>query len=593
MCEGTLTRQGFIRQTAVVSAGALGGALGLLVPAAPVAAQAPRQVPRSRTLILMGGGGGGQFQDTGIGNPYAVGYTHQMGNNTISEPLYYYSAFADEMIPWLADGEPVWNEDYTQVWIRVRRGAQWSDGMPFTARDVVFTLQMLLAHAPALPYSADVREYVKETIADDDETVHLIFHRPNPRFVFDYLTFKFDTGLKIVPAHIFQDVDDPASFSFYDPERGWPVGTGPYRITYWDTTQKFMDRRDDWWAVAAGLSGLPKVERLIFLPWSDDTRVAQLVITDQIDTSFPLLTPTIRSVLQQNKRVITHSFDKPPYGYVDWWPTSLWFNCAEPPFNDAELRWAISYAINREQLVQVGQEGAGQVTALPYPDFPPLRPFIAYVQDLVQQYPTTKFDPAATERIMRGKGYTKDRDGLWVKEGKRIEMAIHGYPHFADIGPLLAEMLRRAGFDASYTMPADWITRIALGEAKTFLFGHGASIADPYFTLTLYHGRYWVPIGQPASGGRFSRWRNAEFDRIVDEMATVPREDPRLLDLFHAAMAIWLRELPECPLVQFYHRIPMNQTYWTGWPTVLNPYVNGAFWHLTFPLILRRLQPVQ
>jgi peptide/nickel transport system substrate-binding protein len=56
-------------------------------------------------------------------------------------------------------------------------------------------------------------------------------------------------------------------------------------------------------------------------------------------------------------------------------------------------------------------------------------------------------------------------------------------------------------------------------------------------------------------------------------------------------LAIFLDELPDCPVQQWLHRIPMNQTYWTGWPTQDDPYLNGAFWHLTFPLILHRLQP--
>ncbi len=37
----------------------------------------------------------------------------------------------------------------------------------------------------------------------------------------------------------------------------------------------------------------------------------------------------------------------------------------------------------------------------------------------------------------------------------------------------------------------------------------------------------------------------------------------------------------------------MNTTYWTNWPTAENPYVNGAFWHLTYAMVLWNLQPTQ
>ena len=58
-------------------------------------------------------------------------------------------------------------------------------------------------------------------------------------------------------------------------------------------------------------------------------------------------------------------------------------------------------------------------------------------------------------------------------------------------------------------------------------------------------------------------------------------------------MALWLPALPNIQIQEWYHRIPMNQTYWTGWPTKDNPYVNGAFWHLTFQLVLNQLKAAQ
>lgn len=594
-----LSRRDFLKVGAGVAGATLVAACAPAMPQMPVPAPqatvpkevAPKPVPRNRTLIMIFGGSAGQFQDTGIGNPYAVGFTHQIGNAAMWEPLYYYSAFADKMIPWLAESHE-YNEDFTELIVRIREGAEWADGTPFTARDVEFTVKMLLKHAPKLQYSPEMRDWVKEITAVNDRTVRVVFNAPNPRFLFDYFTFKFDTGMKIVPEHIFKDVEDPSAFTFYDPAKGWPFGTGAYRITLWTPTQKFMDLRPDWWAAKVGIANLPKVERMIFLPWSDETKAAQLVVTNEVDATLDLRPATIKSVLQQNPNVITHTFDKPPYGYVDWWPISLWFNCEMPPYNDPDVRWAVSYAIDREELVRVAYEGAGQATTVPYPYYPPLMKYIDSIKDLLEQYPTNLYNPAMSERLMRGRGYVTDSEGFWVDaEGKRVQAVIYGFPIFADIGPIIAEQLRKAGFEASYTMPADSYDRMADGTALTMLFGHGASIADPYFTLTLFHSRNYKPTGTPTYP--FSRWRNEEFDKIVDEMGKVPMDDPRLFDLFHKAMEIWLRELPDAPLVQWHHRIPMNTTYWTNWPTEKNPYVNGAFWHLTLPLLLMNLEPTQ
>ena len=73
-------------------------------------------------------------------------------------------------------------------------------------------------------------------------------------------------------------------------------------------------------------------------------------------------------------------------------------------------------------------------------------------------------------------------------------------------------------------------------------------------------------------------------------MGTVAPGDPKLTSLFHSAMAIWLKELPDIPLVQFYHRNPVNTTYWTNWPDATNPYINSANWHRTCELVLLGLK---
>ncbi|HET7767987.1 MAG TPA: ABC transporter substrate-binding protein [Chloroflexota bacterium] len=587
------TRERFIKTTGALAGAAAAAGPRLAAPAVVRAQAAPPAVPRNRTFAVMFGGVAGQWTEVGIGNPYAVGASHQMGNNLLWEPLYYYSAFADDMIPWLATGE-TWNEDFTQLTVYIRQGVTWQDGMPFTANDVAFTINMLKENAPRLSWSADVRDYVARCAALDDFTVEFTFYKPNPRFLFDYLTFKFDTGIKIVSAHVFRDAGDPTSFAFFDLAKGWPFGTGAYRVALWDGTQKFMDRRDDWWAAQTGFAKLPQVERVLYLPYSDDNRASQLLITNQLDSALDLRPGTIKQVLLQNKKIISHSFDRPPYGYVDWWPNSLWFNTEADPYNDPDVRWAISYAVNRQQLIDVAYEGAGQATRLPYPDYPGLRPYFDSISDLLREYDTNKYDLSQTNRLMQGKGWTKDREGFWTKAGKRFQMDLFGAGAIhADIGPIITEQLRRGGFDTSFSIPTDVGTRRANGDAKAFITGHGASIADPYFTLRLFHGSNYRPTGENVPGGALSRWRNSQYDAIVDEMSAVPMRDQRLLELFRGAMSIWLKELPNAPLIQWFHRIPMNQTYWTGYPTVLNSYLNGAFWHLTFPLMLQRLETVQ
>jgi peptide/nickel transport system substrate-binding protein len=611
--KNKLNRRDFLRLTGLTTAGVALAACGVAeqpaapatqpgaaTPAAP-AAPTPATVAgvatvsREKTLILMFGGQPGQFTDVGLGNPYATGASHQMGSAALWEPLYFFSAFAPEgeqEIPWLATGYE-YNDDFTELTVTMREGVEWSDGTPFTAGDVAFTLNMLLENAPTLSRSTAVKAAVQSAEAVDDSTLHITFNGPRPRFMFEMLMSKFDTGIHIVPEHIFRDVEDVASFEGFDPERGLPLATGPYKIVAWNTSQKFIDRRDDWWGAKTGFADLPAVERILVIPRADDSIMSQRIINNEVDSTLSMLATTIQVTVQQNPSIITHTGRELPMGYIDWWPTSMWFNHAAEPYNDKRVRWAVSYSINREQMLEVALEGSGILTELPFPLYEPLRPYFEATSSLLERYPTNEFNLDKAAELMQDAGYEKDSDGFWSRDGERIRADIGGWQVFSDIGPVIAEQLRRGGFEAEFIMPADHGTRISEGTARIWLNGHGGSIADPYTTLDFYTSKYYAPIGQPTSQN--SRYNNAEYDAIVDEMATMRPDsnDPAYMDLYLRAIEIWLDDLVDAPIQQFLHRIPHNTTYWQGWPTEDSAYVNGAFWHLTFPLILQRLQPAQ
>lgn len=555
----------------------------------PVPGGSGGSVPRENTLMLANGDGA----DVGICNPYAAGFNHQRGLAAMFEPLYFYSTFTDESIPWLADGEPVYAEDFTSVTIKTRPEAKWSDGTPFTANDVAYTLEMLKDEKnSAMPFSTDVREWVASAAAVDDNTVQITFAKPAPRFVFDYLHFKHDLGIFLVPQHIFSQQANQVEFLFYDPANALPVVTGPYQIVHWTEQQRSLDRRDDWWAVEAGLADAPAPQRIMVVPFTDPTNTAQQLINGELDSSLDLRPPVIKEVVSSSDKITTWTGRDAPYGYTDWWPQSLFFNCAVAPYDDADIRRAVNHAIDRQQLVDVGFEGAGSTAGLPFPEFPPLDDYLEAVQPALEQYPTDAHDLDEVDRIMTDKGYAKDGEGLWAKDGKRLDATIYGLVDLAnDYGAVLAEQLRIAGFEASLQTPGDAWTRIADGSAALFLFGFPGAVADPYPSLETMHSRHVPDIGTVAA--ITPRWKNADYDAIVDEMAKLPVDDPQELPLFVQAMEIYLRELPHTPLVQWMHRVPYNTTYWTGWPTADDPYAPGAFWAKTFVWELTHLKPAQ
>ncbi|MCL4499963.1 MAG: ABC transporter substrate-binding protein [Chloroflexi bacterium] len=338
------------------------------------------------------------------------------------------------------------------------------------------------------------------------------------------------------------------------------------------------------------------MERLIYLPGMNEITMAEMLITNKIDMAFSLTAANLKLVQQQNPKIVV-SLKHPPYGYLDWWPIGLGFNDSIPPFTDPEIRWAISYALNRKQIVQYAFDGYNDPTALPFPTYPPLMKYLNSVKDLLQKYPSGEFNPTKTEQIMTKKGYKKGSDGMWAdSSGKKLSFQIITFPQHPSCtpqAPVVTEQLRQAGFDASFLLPADFATRIFTGEAHAFLWGHGGSMIDPYRTLNLYNSRYYVPTGKPAYTNIY-RWKNQAFSNVVDEMGRLPVGAPEVEGLFRKAMEIWLPNLPDVQTTQTVINVPMNETYWTNWPLGNKPYTPPSFWHRTGGVLMfTHLQPVQ
>jgi ABC-type transport system substrate-binding protein len=185
---------------------------------------------------------------------------------------------------------------------------------------------------------------------------------------------------------------------------------------------------------------------------------------------------------------------------------------------------------------------------------------------------------------------------MWAKNGTTIPAVIDGFEGIhGDIVPILVEMLRKGGFDASVNFGTDAYQNMADGKAGLYMFGHGASLVDPYAAFELYNSRFSSPIGTSAGGNHFSRYQNPEYDKLNDAMAPLASDDPKFTDLAVQCLEIYWRDVIDIPVIQWLHRIPYNQTFWTNYPTEANPSIgiNGAFWHHTGMLVITTLKAVQ
>src|SRR5690606_34704381 len=153
--------------------------------------------------------------------------------------------------------------------------------------------------------------------------------------------------------------------------------------------------------------------------------------------------------------------------------------------------------------------GAQIATIYPFPLYPNLQAFAdsEAVKAEEAKYEPGKFDPEESAQLMQDAGFALNGDGLWEKDGQTFDATIQAFESIhGDIAPVLAEMLRQAGFDANVNFGTDANQNMVDGKAGLYMFGHGASLYDPYEALNLFHGRYSNPIGTSAGNSRFSRY---------------------------------------------------------------------------------------
>ncbi len=292
----------------------------------------------------------------------------------------------------LAEGWDV-SDDGLTITFRLRRNVRWHDGRPFTAADVLFTYQRLIDPAVKTPYSGDF-EKVASVETPDDYTVRVRYKEP-------FAPGLVSWGMGIIPKHLLEH-DDLNHTTFGRA----PVGTGPYTFRRWKTGESIeLAANPDYF------EGRPHIDRYYFRIIPDSSTVFLELLTGGVDSWG--LTALQYARQTQTPRFTTQfrTYRYPSFGY-----TYIGYNLADPRFSDARVRWALNYAIDKEEIVRGVRFGLGKVTTGPF-----ATESWAY-NDTIQPAP---YDPARAKALLAEAGWRDtDGDGWLDRYGRPFEFTI-------------------------------------------------------------------------------------------------------------------------------------------------------------------------
>jgi peptide/nickel transport system substrate-binding protein len=524
-------------------------------------------------------------------------------HQAVWEPLFILNYETGEIEPWV--GQSFVPNDTLDVWtLTIRDGVKWADGEPFNADDVIFTINLLLGdETRSLGGAADMQQWVESVEKLDDLTVQFNLVAPNPRFQLDYWSVRIWGGIVILPEHVWRD-QDPFTFTNYDPARGWPLGTGAYRLTSASENRFTYERRDDWWGAEVGLpehgiTGLPAPRYLVWeVTGTEETRV-QLASRGELDSVMDVTLGGFEAIVGNNPNFIAW-FDEMPFVWFDPCPRQISINTAVAPWDNANLRRAVSLIIDRNQVVDVAYEGTTIPSQTMFVEYGGLMPIIEAIVDAGMGISPTA-DVEAGRALIEAEGWTIGASGFYEKDGQRLTFEIQAHEGFIEkqrIAAVVVEQLRRAGIDASTrnVAGATWEDNKRFGNYQAVGdWDSCGSVNEPWASLNRYTNRFFAPIGEAAPGNnnhvRWSGPANDAYSEIVAEIGVMPLGDPQIVDMVVEAYRYLYEEMPFIPITQARKLVPFNTTYWTGWPTAENNYNHPATWWFSTHQIIHNLEP--
>lgn len=237
---------------------------------------------------------------------------------------------SDEIIPCLAEDWEI-SEDNTIWTIKLNKGVKFHNGEELKASDVVFSLN----RAKASPYLASQTSQIKDVKEIDDYTVQVALTEPYAPFL-----------LSMHQVYILNEKAVTEGGEAYSEN---PVGTGPYKFVRHDIAERIvLERFDEYFR------GPASIKNVDYKVITDPNTTLIALETGEVDFAYVIPMISRQSIID-NPELTTHEFESIRLSYTI-------MNNEIEPFNNLLVRQAINYAVDKESIVQIAEEGMGEVT---------------------------------------------------------------------------------------------------------------------------------------------------------------------------------------------------------------------------------------
>jgi len=291
--------------------------------------------------------------------------------------------------------------DGRTITYHLRTGVSWSDGAPFDADDVVFSVNVVNN-----PANNEVGRLDQIASMDEPDKFTVVFHLTKPYSPSAVAFFSSCCANPcLLPKHLLAQYPNINDIAY----NALPVGIGPFTFERWDRSkQVVLVANTRYWR------GRPKLDKIIYKIVPGRDALYTQIAAHRVDLWFQFSGAYLGRIESLDGYRV---YRQPSYAYAH-----MDFNVTHPVVSDPVVRRALRLALDRQAYVDRFEHGVGTVQDSALPANAP------YFADLG----TTAYDPAKANALLDRAGWVRGADGVRARAGVRLELRVAAQAGRAD-----------------------------------------------------------------------------------------------------------------------------------------------------------------